>query len=181
MPDASSALVESGASPPWALGLGGVGAVPSALIVAVVFYPQLDALVRTALPAPGAPPVASVGDAVARFVQLLWLYVGHVRYELPCLFADTLGQVFHFFPKGFYAEVEPYTRDARERRNDQLLLRLQRMKSEADKMRVEEIHPEVFRRLITRIDRWQWRHDRLGFLDNLITSDDGRKAKRRLQ
>lgn len=159
--------------------VGAVGVLPSALVAAVVFYPQLDAVVRTALPAPGAPPAAGLGDALARFAQLLWLYIGHVRYELPCLFADTLGQVLHFFPKGFYAEVEPYTREARERRNDQTLLRLQRIKTEAEKMRVEEIHPEVFRRLLERIDRWQWRHTRVGFLDNLLTSDDGRKARRR--
>lgn len=160
-------------------GIGEVGVVPCALIVAVLFFPQLDAAVRTALPPDGALPSGALRGAVLRFAQLLWLYIGHARYELPNVFADTVGQVFHFFPKGFYAEVEPYTREGRERRNDQTLLRLQRIKTEAEKMRVEEIHPEIFRRLIERIDRWQWRHARLSFVDNLITSEDGRKAKRR--
>jgi hypothetical protein len=80
---------------------------------------------------------------------------------------------------GAGAALLPYTREARERRNDAVLLRLQRTKTEAEKMRVAEIHPEVFRRLIARVERWQWRHARTSFVDNLITSDDGRKAKRR--
>ncbi|KAJ1625620.1 hypothetical protein T492DRAFT_879833 [Pavlovales sp. CCMP2436] len=176
-----SASAPGGWNPLAPLSGGAVGLVPSMIVVAVVLYPQLDALVQTALPAPGATAAegTALGGALARFAQLLWLWIGHIRYELPCLFADTLGQIFHVFPKGYYEEVEPYTREAREKRNDQVLLRLQRIKTEAEKMRVEEIHPEVLRRLLARVERWQWRHARLSFIDNVITSDDGRKAKRR--
>lgn len=154
-----------------------VGLLPPLLIAAVVLYPHLDALVqqRGRVDGEGAPP----DEPLVRVLRVAWLYIGHLRYELPNLFADTFGQVFRFFPQGFYEEVHPYTREAREARNDALLLRLQRMKSEADKLRVEEIHPEVLRRLIAQIERWQWRRSRLSFIDNLLTSDEGRKAKRR--
>jgi hypothetical protein len=155
-----------------------LNAAPSMLIVAIVFYPQLNALLRSAVPAVGSGAADAPG-VLLRLAQLFWLYVGHLRYELPCLFADTLGQLLHFFPKGFFEEVEPYTRDWRERRNDRVLLRLQRIKSEGEKLRAAEIHPEVLRRLIARLERWQWSHSCLSFVDNLITSDEGRKAKRR--
>mmetsp|Transcript_3887 Transcript_3887/g.10058 ORF Transcript_3887/g.10058 Transcript_3887/m.10058 type:complete len:261 (+) Transcript_3887:124-906(+) len=156
-----------------------VSLLPPLLIVAIVLYPHLDALVQPALGNAHANGAPVDHEPVVRVARVVWLYIGHLRYELPNLFADTLGQLFRFFPQGFYEEVHPYTREAREARNDALLLRLQRMKNEAEKLRVEEIHPEVLRRLIAQIDRWQWRRSRLSFIDNLLTSDEGRKAKRR--
>lgn len=145
--------------------------VPWALLYAVIFYPHLDRLLAPLLAEEEGRP-----NALARAV---WSVIGHVRYELPCILADTVGQVLVFFPRGFYAEVEPYTREGRRARNDAAILKLQRIKSEADKLRAEEAHPEVLRRLIDQLETARRCQRERAIVDHCLASEDGRKALRR--